>query len=94
MRTQLNHQEGGLFLCTVDLKYVHNLKVESYVFLGGNFRTARPEDSISSNLERTSLKSGEGGARLYKRFCNKAGTLDIKRLLLIKRKSDISSSLT
>ena len=42
------------------LKSSHNLEVESMFYLVGIFRTSRPGDSISCNLERTVLKrSGE-----------------------------------
>ena len=45
----------------VDLKKQSNLKVESYVLLGGIFRNLSPGDSISSGPMRTVLVRGHRG---------------------------------
>ena len=46
----------------VNLKNIHNLKVESYFFLVGIFRTSNPEDSISNKLRE--LLRGDGGSQV------------------------------
>ena len=47
---------GVQLLDIVELKNSHNLKVKSYVFFVGIFRTSSLGSSISSNLERTVLR--------------------------------------
>ena len=53
-------------------------------YLVGIFRSSSPGDSISSDLERTVLGKLSGESK-YIEVCNRgAGSLNIKRLLLIK----------
>ena len=51
-------------------------------YLMGIFRTLSLRDSISSNSERTALR--RWGVRLYRSFATRAGSQNIKRVLLIK----------
>ena len=54
---------------SVNLKNVHDLKVESYVLLEEVFRMSSSEAASQLTL-RELLREGEGGARIYRTFCN------------------------
>ena len=45
---------------TVEIKIVHNLKVDGYVLFSQNFTISSPGGSISSHPERTAPRSQEG----------------------------------
>ena len=53
-------------------------------YLVGIFRTSRPEDSISSDPEGTVPRRWGGRVRLHRRLQQVEGSLNIKRLFLIK----------
>lgn len=65
-------------------KQKSNLKVESCVYSVGIASTSSPEDSISSHPERSVSKEMVEGIRLYRSLKQGAGSLKIKRFLLIK----------
>ena len=71
-------------LNSVDLKNNRNLKVESYVLVGGTFWDFKPGDSISSNPERTAPRRQGEELGCIKVLQERAGSLNTKRLLLIK----------
>ena len=50
------------------------------------FRTSNPGDSISSNLERTATRRGCEEPDYIEVLQQKTGSLNIQRLLLIKKK--------
>ena len=71
------HEDG------VNLKNSHNLKVESCVLFGGNFRTSSQGDSISSIPKRTSPRRWEEEPGYIKAFQQRAaGSLNIRLLLI------------
>ena len=49
---------------------MHHLKVENYVLLDGLAEDLSPGGSLSDSSEGPLLR-GEGGARIYRSFCNK-----------------------
>ena len=53
-----------------ELKKMHNVEVENYVFFGGIFEDLSPEDILSDRSEEL-LQGGKGGARIYKSFARK-----------------------
>ena len=53
-------------------------------YSAGIFRTSSPGDSISSNLKGTALRSRGGEAGYIEVLQQRAGNLNVKRLLLIK----------
>ena len=61
------------------------------IHLVGIFRTSSPGDSISSNPERTALRRRREETGYAKVLLQRAGSLNIKKLLLIKEKSGIPS---
>ena len=71
-------------LNSVDLKNNRNLKVESYVLVGGTFWDFKPGDSISSNPERTAPRRQGEELGCIKVLQERAGSLNIKQLVLIK----------
>ena len=76
-----------MFLFTgVDLKNSHNLKWKVMFYSVGIFRISRLRDSISSNPERTAPRRWRWGGqvRLYRSLQQRAGSLNIKWLLLVK----------
>ena len=52
-------------------------------YLADFLRTSSPVRSLSECSEGL-LRRGKGGARIYRSFCNKTGSRNIKRLLSIK----------
>ena len=60
-------------------------------YLVGIFRMASPGDSISSSPERTALRRRGEEPGYLEVLQQRAGSLNIKKLLLIKEKSDIPS---
>ena len=60
-------------------------------YLVGIFRMASPGDSISSSPERTALRRRGEKPGYLEVLQQRAGSLNIKKLLLIKEKSDIPS---
>ena len=56
----------------------------------GIMKTPSPVNSISGDLERAASEKEREGARLYTSLQQGAGNLNIKRLLLIKRKLNLS----
>ena len=60
-------------------------------YLVGIFRMSSPEDSISSNPERTALRRRGEKPGYLEVLQQRAGSLNIKKVLLIKEKSDIPS---
>ena len=76
-----------MFLFTgVDLKNSHNLKWKVMFYSVGIFRISRLRDSISSNPERTAPRRWRWGGqvRLHRSLQQRAGSLNIKWLLLVK----------
>lgn len=59
------------------------------LYLVGNFRTSSPGSSISNNSERTVQRSG-GELDYIEVVQQRTGSLNIKRLFLMKGKPDIS----
>ena len=78
----------GLFISMYDKihykkkKNIHNLKIESYVLFGGSYSGLG--DSISSNTEITALRRWVEEPGYIEVFQQWVGSLNIKRLLLIK----------
>ena len=68
----------------VDLKYIHNLKGESYALFCGKFLGFRAQKTASSGPERTALESGGEQPGYIEVLQQRACNLNIKRLLLIK----------
>ena len=60
-------------------------------YLVGIFRMASPGDSISSSPERTALRRRGEEPGYLEVLQQRAGSLNIKKLLLIQEKSDIPS---
>ena len=56
---------------SVNLKNVHDLKVESYVLLEEVFRMSSSEAASQLTL-RELLREGEGGARIYRSLATKS----------------------
>ena len=72
---------------------MHNLKIENYVLFSRHTEDLSPRDSLSDSSEELFLR-GKGRARIYRSFCKNKQQTDgqnIKGLLLIKEKPDISS---
>ena len=51
-----------LTLTTIDLKNIHNLKVETYVLFGGNFQDFQAQEAASHVTLRELLRGGEVGS--------------------------------
>ena len=75
----LNH----LVLVLYTKKSCTTLKLKVMLCLAGIFRTSSPGGSISNNPERIVPKRW-GETKIYRSFATKGGSLNIKRLLLIK----------
>lgn len=66
----------------------HNLKAENYVLLSGNFRTSGLETGSQVTLrELLQGGKGRGGAGYTRVLQQRSGSLNIKRVLLIKETS-------
>ena len=78
-------------VCAKDcrLKKTHSLKIENYVLFGRQTEDLSPVDSLSDGSEGLLWRS-KGGARIYRNFRKKrkkkAGSWNIKRLLIKERK--------
>ena len=75
----------------LNLKNILNLKGESYVLFGRNFFRTSSLGSMSSNPERTTPRWRGEEPSYIELLPQRAGSPNIKRLLLIKGKSDIPS---
>ena len=65
-------------------KKPRSLEVESSVYLAEIFRTSSPGESISSDPEGTARRGQVGEPGFIEVLKQRAGSLNIKRLLLIK----------
>ena len=82
--TSLHDTSHFPFLEVVDLINTHNVKVESYVSLGGNFRTSSPGGSTSSEPKRSVPRRQSEEPGYTEVLQQTPVNLNIKKSLLVK----------
>ena len=88
-RALCNSMKLWAMLCRVLTKAMCNLKVDSSVLFHGNVRTWAQE-TVCQLTQESWLQGGREGARLYTSLQRGASNLNMKRLMLIKRKLNLS----